>query len=256
MELDWQHIGCRKHIECGDECDAVAGGIGFNYFNGVVTNAGTVTMPASRTPIRTNFYNLSGALFNVQLDYGINGGGVFNNAGVFRKSVTTGTSGISVPFNNSGTLDVASGTVELAGGGTLGGMARGGRGELNFAAGGFGGAGFNVSETEADNLTSWAEVSFYPGNPLPSLALTNGTLTLNGTVTNLHLDGSGSIGRRDDDGAGIMEWTNGVLGDSNTTLTVASNAILLLAGVNGTDYTWRISDQCGTIDMQSGNLTP
>ena len=58
------------------------------------------------------------------------GGPVFNNAGTFRQTVTTGTTTFSKPsyaatrppvvFNNSGTVDVETGTLSLQGGGTIG----------------------------------------------------------------------------------------------------------------------------------------
>jgi len=86
-------------------------------------------------------YNLSGALFSLQNDQAINlayGYEYFNNAGTVRKSVATGTTTFNVVFNNSGTLDVQSGTVSLNGGGALGGGATVAAGAgLVFGAGSF-----------------------------------------------------------------------------------------------------------------------
>ena len=84
----------------------------------MVTNAGTVIWPASASYLYLGapFYNLAGALFHGQNDgYGIldDGGGVFNNAGINEQSVASGTSSINVPFTNTGTLEVQTGTVSL-----------------------------------------------------------------------------------------------------------------------------------------------
>ena len=92
----------------------------------MVTNAGTVIWPASASYLYLGapFYNLAGALFNGQNDgYGIldDGGGVFNNAGIYEQSIASGTSPISVPFTNTGTLEVQTGTVALNVAGSSGG---------------------------------------------------------------------------------------------------------------------------------------
>ncbi|MCP9496209.1 MAG: hypothetical protein MSG64_17310 [Pyrinomonadaceae bacterium MAG19_C2-C3] len=66
------------------------------------------------------FNNLSGSLFDIQADVGISnaGGGttLFTNAGTFRKSAGTGTSTISVPFNNNGVVEALTGRLNFTGG--------------------------------------------------------------------------------------------------------------------------------------------
>ena len=76
----------------------------------------------------TTFNNESSANFDVQSDEIYYGNGsqatvpdVFNNAGTFTKSVTTGTTTIEAEFNNSGTANILTGTLSLSGGGTEGG---------------------------------------------------------------------------------------------------------------------------------------
>jgi hypothetical protein len=65
--------------------------------------------------------NPAGSILLVQNDATIGGAStgnsVFNNAGTFRKVTGTGTTAVSVFFNNTGTVDVQSGTVNMAGGG-------------------------------------------------------------------------------------------------------------------------------------------
>ena len=65
--------------------------------------------------------NQPGALFDVRADRGVSSNGgtnVINNAGTFRKSTTSGTSAIGVPFNNTGSVQVQTGRLELNNGGT------------------------------------------------------------------------------------------------------------------------------------------
>src|SRR5262249_11327322 len=48
-------------------------------------------------------------------------GGAFNNAGTVRKQPTVGTTTINVPLNNTGTVEILSGTLNLGAGGTSSG---------------------------------------------------------------------------------------------------------------------------------------
>ena len=52
-----------------------------------------------------------------------NNGGVFNNNAnaTFRKSVVAGTSTVQWAFNNSGTVDIKTGTLNFTGSGNYGG---------------------------------------------------------------------------------------------------------------------------------------
>jgi hypothetical protein len=67
--------------------------------------------------------NQSGATFDFQSDAGIrtsviHGNATFSNEGVVLKSVGVGITTIAAAFNDNGTLDVKSGTIDLDGGGT------------------------------------------------------------------------------------------------------------------------------------------
>src|SRR5262249_48374602 len=91
----------------------------------------------------------SGATFNDQTSsnnglsiFASNRGGsdtgaaaVVNNAGTFIKSGSAATSTISTLFNNTGTVDVQSGTLSLSGGGTDVGASYQGAGTINFSGG-------------------------------------------------------------------------------------------------------------------------
>src|SRR5262249_39127242 len=68
------------------------------------------------------FNNQAGATFTAQNDATISpapgAAAAFNNAGTFIKKTTTGTTVVSIPFNNTeGTLDALAGTIALAAGG-------------------------------------------------------------------------------------------------------------------------------------------
>src|SRR5262249_383751 len=59
------------------------------------------------------FNHQSGAVFDIQANVGIfdSTPGSFNNGGTLRKSAGTGTSSISLPFNNTGTVEVQTGVL-------------------------------------------------------------------------------------------------------------------------------------------------
>ena len=61
--------------------------------------------------------NRAGALFDVQNATTISGGGTarFDNAGTFRKSVSSSTSALGFPFTNYGTVDIRTGILALSG---------------------------------------------------------------------------------------------------------------------------------------------
>jgi large repetitive protein len=111
-----------------------------------VRNAGTVTLTGTNVrslPSGSGITNLSGASFNVAGDgaalVNFNAGSFVNNAGAFfRKTAGTGTSTVEWAFNNSGTVDVQTGTLALNGGGALGGSVTvAGGATLGFTAGAF-----------------------------------------------------------------------------------------------------------------------
>jgi hypothetical protein len=105
---------------------------GSNPPAGVLNNYGTIIQASDATLAvarSSTFNNLAGALYDLQGDVGIVGsseynspfwysyGGTINNAGLFRKSAGSGTSSIDslVTFNNTGTVEVDSGTLTISG---------------------------------------------------------------------------------------------------------------------------------------------
>ena len=121
----------------------VAGG--GNEFDGLVlTNYGTVnwtnTTIYSHGPDNAQIYNYG--LWNAQSDDAFQGGfgggsSLFDNFGTFLKSASTNTTSLdsALVFNNTGTVTVESGTLDINGGGTSsnGDLTTSGSGILNFS---------------------------------------------------------------------------------------------------------------------------
>jgi hypothetical protein len=116
----------------------VAGGGTLNLFGsvaleGALTNSGTVNWLEGNVYLDTCTSNLAGPVVNLgqwniqfgqyALSCGAGGANAyFTNAGTVLKTNDTGTTYFSIPFNNSGTLAADAGTLELTGGGALGGL--------------------------------------------------------------------------------------------------------------------------------------
>ena len=105
----------------------IDGGGGLRIDQRTLNNAGTVNLnDAYYLDFRYGsvFNNQAGALFDLKSDtywYGNQDGeAVFNNAGTFRKSGGTGSTNLEMAFNNSGSVDVQSGTLSFSRGGTSG----------------------------------------------------------------------------------------------------------------------------------------
>src|ERR1035437_8892392 len=178
--------------------------------------------------------NLAGGLVDIRSDVSITmsssstSSEAIVNQGTVRKSGGTGTTTIAPPFSNTGTLDVQSGTVNLAGGGSLGGGGSVAAGaQLNFTGGSFSGESFSAT---GPGLASFAGGSAnLSGNvSLVNLRVTGGTVTINGTISSLILAG-GTLAGTNGILSGLMTWTSGTMG-SGSILTIATNGVLVLAG--------------------------
>jgi hypothetical protein len=97
----------------GTATKVLHGGRTFNNTGSGVWRGGTIQSYGGAV-----FNNLGGASFEVQTNSQwtvSTGGGTINNFGLFRKTVGTGNTLIYPPLNNSGDLDILSGTIVLAG---------------------------------------------------------------------------------------------------------------------------------------------
>jgi len=83
--------------------------------NGMLANFGQVEQTGTGIFYCGMFQNMSGGFFEFQSDAGIGAGNSFTNFGLFCKTGGSGTSSVGVPFLNSGTVEVRSGTLSFAG---------------------------------------------------------------------------------------------------------------------------------------------
>jgi hypothetical protein len=199
----------------GDPFAIASGGVlnisGSVALDNALTNAsgGTVTMTGSAYLAVFNntnndlgkIYNLAGALWDIQTNAIIAceycaGNEFFNNAGTFRKSLSSGTAIISVVFTNTGTVTNLIGSLNFNGGGTLTGTYDTAAGAtIDFASGNFTMnvppviSGPGVCEFAGSTLTLLQ-------NAPTNLVLAAGNLILGpafqnaGGITNLTLNGS------------------------------------------------------------------
>jgi len=123
-------------------------------FQGAVTNQGTVNWLSGTVAINTNggttgvFWNQAGAVFDIQCSQSFFFGislPTFHNAGLLRKSATSGSTAISVRLENTGTIQAQIGVIDIQGAYvesltanlaiSLGGLAPGtGFGKIQFSA--------------------------------------------------------------------------------------------------------------------------
>ena len=243
---------------------------GSNTLNliGVLSNAGTVNWAGTGTLEVYNLspdgytggiVNLAGAVFNVQNDQAIgnwnNYNGYFNNAGLFQKGPTTGTTSIGVAFNNTGIVDVQSGTVAFNGGGVDTGTfnAAGGAGVSfgnNYSGTAFTGAGIYTVGSGTVTMAGSVQNVVLSGGTLNSGSGTSmSSLTWSGGV----LQGTSSI-------TGSGSWTGGAIG-AGSTFTIVPNAVLNISGSNTLNLIGVLSNAgtvnwAGTGTLEVYNLSP
>jgi hypothetical protein len=170
-----------------------------------VTNLGTIRITSGNLLVsycgaNFGFLNNSPAgLIDFQADATIDPGcgGSVVNQGTLRKSAGAGVTAINAFLQNQGIVDAETGTISLIAGASDNGGTYVGSGVTLLPSGTF---------SQSGTLTS------------SNLVLGGATLQGNGTIV------------------GLIIWTNGVFGHGNSTLTLATNATLVLAGVNGTNY--------------------
>ncbi len=257
--------------------DWTSGTLYFGYNPGGTSAGGTNT-----------FVNAKAASFDDQNAAGYEidqytGTGIFDNAGLFDKTAASGgsTTTITTAFDNSGTLEVDAGTVELAGGGTDSGRFTG-AGVIEFA----GGASTLTSLGAKSSVTA-AEVLFAGGTTdiaghydvSGSTTVGGGTANFRAAVTSLGSNlaitgGIADLGRNSmtvttltqsggslaDTGAVTASGTTllsggGMEGGSSTARhgKLVAEGALLIAGGTALDGGWTVTAD-GTTDWTSGTL--
>jgi hypothetical protein len=165
---------------------------------GVATWTGTGNITFSTHAV---WNNLDTGLLDIRNDASLGGAQTtINNAGTIRKSAGTATSTITAALNNVGTVDAASGTLSLNGGGVnyatfsaeAGGVFQFGGGDMYLTAAG----------TLPNDLTIAGGAVFFESDvTLSTLALSGGSLTGTATVTV----------------TGPIAWTGGTMTGGGTT---------------------------------------
>jgi len=208
------------------------------------------------------FSNAPAATFDLLADgsaFAISAGGQsLVNSGTFRKSAGSGTSTVSIPCNNAGTVLVNSGTLALAlsdsGGGfsvtngaTLsvsgtamlsGSASIDGLGNFTVTAGTITNNGaFRIQGT---NTFAGGTVAFN-GNCLvtnSAMIVNNGTVAFNGTGTvapaSLSLSSGNLLGSMTLPISGLSTWTGGTIGSAGSSLVIIASGGLALSGTTKT----------------------
>ena len=208
-------------------------------------NAGTVLWTGAGN-LGMNFgsviTNRAGALFHVQnaatLSSGA-GANRFDNAGTFRKSTSAGTTILNNIFNNVGTVEIQTGTLQCNGFFTNNGAVNLSAGTTNRLVGG--GSASGTFNTPASALVEWTGGTFtlnpgaqlsgaglYRINGVSAAVLGNGDVTVqNLDLANNTLSGTGILTV-----ANTMNWTGGTMEGSGRTL-ISAAATLQLGSVSG-----------------------
>jgi hypothetical protein len=216
-----------------------------------VTNSGTIRLESGNLFVAWcendgQINNSAQGLVDMQADVSIDGDGCngsgLANQGIVRKSGGTGTTGINVNLSNSGTLDVQTGAVVI--------NAIGNTDEI--------GSGSGLFEAEAGATLVFSNDFSMSGtvSGAGTTVIGAGTVTLTGGLdtSNTVLAG-GTLMGVNGMMSGLITWTNGVLGNAFGGITLETNGVLLLTGVDGVDYSvGEYFTNAGTILLQSGNL--
>jgi hypothetical protein len=225
--------------------------------------------PVGTTLGGTNtFVNAAGASFLDQNTAGYqvylnSGTGIFSNAGLFDKTVASGssTTTVSTIFNNSGTLEVDAGTVSLTGGGAEGGA-------ITVAAGavlGFDGGSFTLNNVSAISSSGTLRIGGGTVNESATLtnggtlAITAGSLNASGTITTASFTQSGGslAGTVSVTVSGVTALSAGGMEGGSKTVQqgglVAQGALLISGSYIALDGGWTLTAD-GTTTWTSGTI--
>ncbi len=214
-------------------------------FNGrAVANDGTVNWSGGRLRSgsggsftnRGTFNDSTATSTDINDDY--NGGSTFANAGTLAKTGSGTTRFYDVAFNNSGSVNVHAGTLELHGGGT-----NASSGTITADAGASVVFSNNYTLSDASALAGGG--NFY---------LTGGTLTASGNVNvaNFTISAGTLAGTQSFNGG--VGWAGGDMNTAGTT-TIGGNSTLTIS--NGTvdhDFNGRTIVNSGTTNWTAGRL--
>jgi autotransporter-associated beta strand protein len=232
-----------------------------------LTNTSTVTFINANYLHGKNgaaFINQSGALVNLQgtnsfINEGVGAIPVINNIGTFRKSTSTSIIDIGFAMNNSGTVDLQTGSMYLSGGGTSTGTFNVATGTIFAFTGGTHNLGGSTFNNAGKIYISGATVAFNAPTTMPGTVNFNtgtlsgaNTVTLTGPLTWIGgtMSGSGSTLAQ---GGIVFDGTGDTFLDGRTLTNTATATFLstnYLYGRNGAIF----NNQAGALlDLQGLN---
>ncbi len=184
-----------------------------------------------------NDRNASGYTFHVPGGYG--GNFTFENQGIYSRDAA-GTTFFDIPFNNSGTVDLAQGSLEFRAGGTLDAV-----GTMTAARG--------------TNIYFRTDYTVRSGSSLLGAGdywLTGGTLTVNGTLkTSRFTQTGGTLGGATNGISGLYNWYGGTWNSSpGATTTLNADATLNLDTGSDHDFNGRSITNLGNVTWTSGYI--
>jgi hypothetical protein len=238
----------------------ISGAISKNLNGGTLVNNGLATWSGGQVTFSGNsvFSNAANATFDLQTDGSAfivsSGNALLRNSGILRKSAGTGTTTLTVRCNNTGSVQVNSGTLALAPADSSGSFSTSvgntlslsgaatfspsasieGAGNFIVTSGTFTNNGtFHVDGTNTftSGTISFNGSCFITNNPM---VINGGTVIFSGSgivaPTLLNFSGGSLQGNMTVTVTGLMIWTGGVLGSSGSSLTVAANGGLAMSG--------------------------
>jgi hypothetical protein len=237
-----------------------------NLVNRTLENGGTVLWSGNTIALNNSVVtNRPGGLFHTvgsNLLGNLGGSPRFDNAGTFRKSVSSGTSTASsgLAFNNSGALEIQTGMWLVNGGLTNSGSVTVSAGATNRLAGG--GSASGAFFASAGGIVEWSANTFTlnPGAQLNGTGLYRlnaGNVTANADLTVANLDllsinstwsGPGVVTI-----AGSMNWSSGVMGGTGRTI-IAPGATLQAAIPSQINLVTRTLENGGTVIWTNGTI--
>jgi hypothetical protein len=237
-----------------------------------IVNNGVAVWTGARIDITGGTFNNSvGATFDAQANTNFESfGGVnaFNNAGTVTRTVGVGAAGINIPFNNTGTVSISSGTLSLNTGGVSSGTFTVNTGSaLRFGGGTQVITAANVSAAGtiefSGGTTNFNSTSVY--NVAGTTTVSGGTANFsdNATSNRLNLTGGSIGGAGTLTVSGVATWSGGAMGDTGTTIFGAASSLSIEGGskglnrllVNNGAATWagtRIDIVGGTFNNNAG----
>jgi len=226
-------------------------GTGTRFIDGgTLNNSGTVNWSGGNNLSIFNsgvINNLAAGLFSVKNDSLIyqhccSAGQAFNNAGTFRKSVATGTTSVNNNgFNNSGTVDIQSGTFAPSSGGTSTSVFNAASGgTLLFSATNYTlGSGATLTGSGNFQLGAGQLNVVATGVAVNHLTMTGGTLNVTGSISTT--------------ATGVVDWTSDSTLAGAGSMTIVSGGVMNVSGVGTRYIDGGTINNSGTVNWSGGN---